>query len=102
MRVKVMPMAFSRMILKMIKMSLLQDYYTDERGKTYTIGIYGERLYESEDGRRKVAPPDNVKFSDQNEFAAFGWELFRVNIYVRGFNYRMLNHFSSEIEPKIA
>lgn len=32
------------------KIFLETEYYRDEKGRTYVIGIYGERIYEDADG----------------------------------------------------
>jgi hypothetical protein len=44
----------------------------------YTLGFYGEKVYESDDGRPNAKKAGKVSFQGQEQFADFGWGLFQV------------------------
>lgn len=54
------------------------DYYTDDNGDTYSIGLYGERIYD-DSGKTSSKTKNKVKFDNQDDFTRFGWELFKVS-----------------------
>lgn len=57
----------------------MPDYFKDEEGETYIIGVYGERIYEDDNGNivQRVNKVRAVEIKDQ-EITKFGWELFKV------------------------
>lgn len=55
------------------------DFYRDENNIVYTLGFFGERVYEKEGGRINEKKKHKIEFEHQNEFTDFGWQLFSVS-----------------------
>lgn len=56
------------------------DFYRDENNIVYTLGFFGERVYEKQGGHINEKKKDKIEFGHQNEFTDFGWQLFSVSL----------------------
>jgi len=65
-------------VLTIICVAESREYFRDERGKTYVIGIYGERIYEDADGNmiERTKKTRGVEIN-ADVMTRFGWNLFQ-------------------------
>lgn len=71
--------ALSILVAACVVVIASEDFYRDEHQHIYTIGLYGERVYESDEGKPNQKKKDKISFHKYQDFAEFGWKLFKVN-----------------------
>lgn len=74
-------------LLTILCTNAAEDYYTDDNGATYSIGLFGERIYESDDGKPNKKVLTKERFDNQDDFTSFGWMLFQVGVFCTNFTF---------------